>query len=128
MNEIWHRFSIGVGVLLWVVVYAPTGPGASFSETPFFTPFFRLWTCKCVCVCVIWVPSFPRARRCFPIFLGRLLGRRARICLSLSFLGWPSIFLFSGGSAQHALGRPLERFSAAGSRVLPCETRAAAEG
>ena len=25
-----------VGVLLWVVVYAPTGPGASFSETPFF--------------------------------------------------------------------------------------------
>ena len=26
----------GVGVLLWVVVYAPSGPGASFSETPFF--------------------------------------------------------------------------------------------
>ena len=77
---------------------------------------------------VIWVPCFSRARRCFPIFLGRLLGRRARICLSLSFLGWPSIFLFSGGSAQLALGRPLNRFSAAGSRVLPCETRAAAEG
>ena len=30
------RFGIGVGVLLWVVVYAPTGPGASFSESPFF--------------------------------------------------------------------------------------------
>ena len=41
-------FGIGVGVLLWAVVYAPTGPGASFSETP----FFRLWTRKCVCVCV----------------------------------------------------------------------------
>ena len=66
---------------------------------------------------VIWVPSFSRARRCFPIFLGRLLGRRARVCSSLSFLGWPSILLFSGGSAQHALGRPLDRLSAAGSRV-----------
>ena len=42
------RSGIGVGVLLWVVVYAPTGPGASFSETP----FFRLWTRKNVCVCV----------------------------------------------------------------------------
>ena len=42
------RFGIDVGVLLWVVVYAPTGPGASFSESP----FFRLWTRKCVCVCV----------------------------------------------------------------------------
>ena len=60
MNEIWHRFSIGVGVLLWVVVYAPTGPGASFSETP----FFRLWTCMCVfvCVCVCFrLRHFPNA-------------------------------------------------------------------
>ena len=30
------RSGICVGVLLWVVVCAPTGPGASFSETPFF--------------------------------------------------------------------------------------------
>ena len=30
------RSGICVGVLLWVVVYAPTGPSASFSETPFF--------------------------------------------------------------------------------------------
>ena len=53
MNEIWHRFSIGVGVLLWVVVYAPTGPGASFSETPFFTPFSDYGLASvCVCVCV----------------------------------------------------------------------------
>ena len=47
------RFGIGVGVLLWVVVYAPTGPGASFSETP----LFRLWTRKCVCVCVCVINS-----------------------------------------------------------------------
>ena len=47
-----HWSSIGVGVMLWFVVYAPTGPGASFSEAP----FFRLWIRKCVrlsaCVCV----------------------------------------------------------------------------
>ena len=46
VNEIWcmrfgecyseHRSSICVGVLLCIVVYALTGPGASFSETPFF--------------------------------------------------------------------------------------------
>ena len=71
---------------------------------------------------------FPRASL-FSNFL-RTLARssRAYLFVIVSFLGWPSIFLFSGGSAQLALGRPLDRFSAAGSRVLPCETRAAAEG
>ena len=48
VNELRHRFCIGVGEWLWFVVYAPMGPGASFSETP----FFRLWIRKCVCVCV----------------------------------------------------------------------------
>ena len=45
-----HRSSLCVGVLLCIVVYAPTGPGVSFSETP----LFRLWIRKCmfVCVCV----------------------------------------------------------------------------
>ena len=66
---------------------------------------------------VIWVPTFSRARRCFPLFLGRLLGRRACFCSSLSFLGWPSIFMSSSGPAQHALGRPQDRLAAAGSRV-----------
>ena len=55
------RSGIGVGVLLWVVVYAPTGPGASFSETP----FFRLWTRKCVCV----APHLP-------LFLHEKFGQR----------------------------------------------------
>ena len=32
------RFGISVIVSLCVVVYAPTGPGASFSETPFSRP------------------------------------------------------------------------------------------
>ena len=75
----------------------------------------KVCVCVCVCVCVIWVPTFSRARRCFPLFLGRLLGRRACLCSSLSFLGWPSIFMFSSGPAQHALGRPQVRRSAAGS-------------
>ena len=66
---------------------------------------------------VIWVPSFSRALRCFPLFLGRLLCRRARSCSLLSFSGWPSVFMFSSGPAQHALGRPQDRLAAAGSRV-----------
>ena len=60
----------------------------------------------------------------FSTFL-RTLARSSRAFLLVIVL---SILLFSGGSAQHALGRPLVRLSAAGSRVLPCETRAAAEG
>ena len=32
-------------MLLWVVVYAPTGPGASFSETPFSRHGIRQWVC-----------------------------------------------------------------------------------
>ena len=94
--------------------------------TIFFSMFFRFFRRRLESVCVC-VPSFSSARRCFPIFLGRLLGRRARVCSSLSFLGWPPFFLFSGGAAQQTLSRPLVRLSAAGSRVLPCETRAAAE-
>ena len=40
VNEIrWMRFGINVIVSLCVVVYAPTGPGASFSETPFSRPW-----------------------------------------------------------------------------------------
>ena len=46
------RFGISIVVSLCVVVYAPTGPGASFSETPFSRPWTR--KCVCVCVCVAW--------------------------------------------------------------------------
>ena len=46
------RFGISVIVSLCVVVYAPTGPGASFSETPFSRPWTRKCVCVCVCVCV----------------------------------------------------------------------------
>ena len=50
------RSGIGVGVLLWVVVYALTGPGASFSETPFFqTMDSKVCLCVCVCVCVCFI-------------------------------------------------------------------------
>ena len=61
--------------------------------------------------------SFSRARRCFPLFLGRLLCRRARYCSKWSFSGWPSFFMFAFGPAQLALGRPQDRLSAARSRV-----------
>ena len=48
VNEIrWMRFGISVIVSLWVVVYAPTGPGASFSETPFSRPWTRTFVCVC---------------------------------------------------------------------------------
>ena len=47
-----HWSSIGVGEWLWFVVYAPMGPGASFSEAPFFRSWIR--KCVCVCVCVCW--------------------------------------------------------------------------
>ena len=50
MNELRHRFCIGVGEWLWFVVYAPMGPGASFSETPFFQ-IMDSHVCVCVCVC-----------------------------------------------------------------------------
>ena len=66
---------------------------------------------------VIWVPSFSRALPCFPLFLGSLLSRRAQYCSYLSFSGWPSIFMFSYGPAQPALGRPQDRLSAASSRA-----------
>ena len=48
-----------------------------------------------------------------PLFLGSLLSRRAQYCSYLSFSGWPFIFMFSFGSAQHALGRPQDRLAAA---------------
>ena len=69
----------------------------------------------------IWVPSFSRALPCFLLFLGSLLSRRAQYCSYLSFSGWSSIFMFSYGPAQPALGRPQDRLSAASScasRVL----------
>ena len=51
-----ERFGISVIVSLCFVVYAPMGPGASFSETPFSDLGLEsvcVCVCMCVCVCVL---------------------------------------------------------------------------
>jgi len=62
--KVWSGIGVVCVVLLWVVVYAPTGPGASFSETPFSELWTRKCVCVCVCVCFINSPSVLFEKKC----------------------------------------------------------------
>ena len=64
ISVLWMWFCFRIVVSLCVVVYAPTGPGASFSETLFSRPWTRTCVCVCVCVCVFLVKcSIPLLNR-----------------------------------------------------------------
>ena len=114
------RTGIALSRCGWVCVYAPMWPGTWFWGYPFLDPRPERRPGWVSVTNTIWCRLLP-ARFLFSAFLRRSAQSSRAISLVIVVFRLAVIFVFHRGPTQPGLGRPQDRFSAAGScakRVL----------